>query len=78
MPGIEPRLPGRPARSQTLYCLSYPVHLEEMQFLLKRNTEYGLAHGLILEVTIKIWSGQIKQKLESLIQTFELSDTRKK
>jgi hypothetical protein len=23
-PGIEPRSPGRPARSQTLYCLSYP------------------------------------------------------
>jgi hypothetical protein len=22
-PGIEPRSPGRPARSQTLYCLSY-------------------------------------------------------
>jgi hypothetical protein len=26
LPGIEPRLPGRPARSQTLYCLSYPAH----------------------------------------------------
>jgi hypothetical protein len=24
-PGIEPRSPGRPARSQTLYCLSYPA-----------------------------------------------------
>jgi hypothetical protein len=23
-PGIEPRSSGRPARSQTLYCLSYP------------------------------------------------------
>jgi hypothetical protein len=23
---IEPRSPGRPARSQTLYCLSYPAH----------------------------------------------------
>jgi hypothetical protein len=23
LPGIEPRSPGRPARSQTLYCLSY-------------------------------------------------------
>jgi hypothetical protein len=23
-PGIEPRSPGRPVRSQTLYCLSYP------------------------------------------------------
>jgi hypothetical protein len=25
--GIEPRSPGRPARSQTLYCLSYPGSL---------------------------------------------------
>jgi hypothetical protein len=24
VPGIEPRSPGRPARSQTLYWLSYP------------------------------------------------------
>jgi hypothetical protein len=24
-PGIESRSPGRPARSQTLYCLSYPA-----------------------------------------------------
>jgi hypothetical protein len=26
LPGIEPRSPGRPARSLTLYCLSYPAH----------------------------------------------------
>jgi hypothetical protein len=26
LPGIEPRSPGRPVRSQTLYWLSYPVH----------------------------------------------------
>jgi hypothetical protein len=26
LPGIEPLSPGRPARSQTLYCLSYPAH----------------------------------------------------
>jgi hypothetical protein len=26
LPGIEPRLPGHPARSQTLYLLSYPAH----------------------------------------------------
>jgi hypothetical protein len=24
LPGIEPRSPGRPSRSQTLYSLSYP------------------------------------------------------
>jgi hypothetical protein len=27
LPGIEPRSSGRPARSQTLYCLSYPGSL---------------------------------------------------
>jgi hypothetical protein len=26
LPGIEPRSPGRPARSQILYWLSYPAH----------------------------------------------------
>jgi hypothetical protein len=26
-PGIEPRSPGRPSRSQTLYWLRYPAHL---------------------------------------------------
>jgi hypothetical protein len=26
LPGIEPGSPGRPARSQTLYWLSYPAH----------------------------------------------------
>jgi hypothetical protein len=29
LPGIQPRSPGRPARSQTLYCLSYPDHSNE-------------------------------------------------
>jgi hypothetical protein len=47
--GIEPRSAGRPARSQTLYCLSYPdgiiqyyLHLVFMLFCeskaLKQNT----------------------------------------
>jgi hypothetical protein len=27
LPGIEPRSPSRPARSQTLYWLSYPAHI---------------------------------------------------
>jgi hypothetical protein len=26
LPGIEHQSPGRPARSQTLYCLRYPAH----------------------------------------------------
>jgi hypothetical protein len=34
LPEIEPRSPGRPARSQTLYRLSSPAH----------NTEYGICH----------------------------------
>jgi hypothetical protein len=31
--GIEPRSPGRPACSQTLYCLSYPAHLNYSSWL---------------------------------------------
>jgi hypothetical protein len=34
LPGIEPRSPGRPARSQTLYCLSYPGHEHDVYFLI--------------------------------------------
>jgi hypothetical protein len=30
LPGIEPRSPGRPARSQTLYWLSDPAHSMEL------------------------------------------------
>jgi hypothetical protein len=30
LPGIEPRSPGRPARSQTLYCLSYSGSLHQL------------------------------------------------
>jgi hypothetical protein len=36
LPGIEPRSPGRPARSQTLYRLSYlgsQFNLKNLQFL---------------------------------------------
>jgi hypothetical protein len=32
LPGIEPRSPGRPARSQTLYWLSYPAHTCVLSF----------------------------------------------
>jgi hypothetical protein len=32
LPGIEPRPPGRPVRSQTLYGLSYPGSLEHLLF----------------------------------------------
>jgi hypothetical protein len=35
LPGIEPRSPGRTARSQTLYCLSYPTHYSS--FYLNKN-----------------------------------------
>jgi hypothetical protein len=33
LPGIEPRSPVRPARSQILYWLSYPAHLWRTQHL---------------------------------------------
>jgi hypothetical protein len=43
LPRIEPRSPGRPARSQTLYCLSYPAHTRSIDRLhvkmLERNVD---------------------------------------
>jgi hypothetical protein len=32
LPGIEPRSPGRPARIQTLYWLSYPAHADFLTY----------------------------------------------
>jgi hypothetical protein len=29
LPGIEPRSPGRPTRSQTLYWVSYPARMTD-------------------------------------------------
>jgi hypothetical protein len=34
LPEIEPRSPGRPVRSQTLHCLSYPVRTMFMQTIM--------------------------------------------
>jgi hypothetical protein len=38
-PGIELRSPGRPARSQTLYCLSYPGSYSEVEKRQITNTK---------------------------------------
>jgi hypothetical protein len=38
LPGIEPRSPGRPARSQTLYCLSYPGSLANLNAVIIRRS----------------------------------------
>jgi hypothetical protein len=40
-PEIEPRSPGRPARSQTLYCLSYPAPLNYYILVIFRE-QYSL------------------------------------
>jgi hypothetical protein len=44
MPGIEPRSPGRPARSQTLYRLIYPAH---SPFKIHFNVIFPSAHGCL-------------------------------
>jgi hypothetical protein len=33
LPGIEPRSPGRPARSETLYSLSYPIKISSRKLI---------------------------------------------
>jgi hypothetical protein len=43
LPGIEPQSPGRPARSQTLYWLSYPAHSTSLRFLVKTETRLNPA-----------------------------------
>jgi hypothetical protein len=39
LPGIEPRSPGRPARSQTLYWLSYPADAFIEQFVIIQSQD---------------------------------------
>jgi hypothetical protein len=46
LPGIEPRSPGRPARSQTLYWLSYPAHTALLAYA---NIIYYLAKSTSCE-----------------------------
>jgi hypothetical protein len=43
LPGIEPRSPGCPARSQTLYWLSYPAHWGLLQS--KKKSSPSTRHG---------------------------------
>jgi hypothetical protein len=62
LPGIEPRSSGRPARSQTLYCLSYPAHvirwstclMSRSVSLLLTILEEILLNFLLVEVLIVI------------------------
>jgi hypothetical protein len=46
LPGIEPRSPGGPARSQTQYWLSYPAH------------HHGYCHTIFQDMEIKFKSVQ--------------------
>jgi hypothetical protein len=50
LPGIEPRSPGCPARSQTLYCLSYPGSIRHEQWRAKLGT------FLLLPVFVSLYS----------------------
>jgi hypothetical protein len=51
LPGIEPRSPGRSARSQTLYCLSYPAPMSNT----KCNETVVYLHLTLLYIYIYIY-----------------------
>jgi hypothetical protein len=55
LPEIEPGSPGRPARSQTLYCLSYPAHLETLSKG-ECSRSYGLWERLNAQTSTSIIS----------------------
>jgi hypothetical protein len=51
LPGIEPRSPGRPARSQTLHRLSYPAHNYEHAgciILMRRSWNFRVSGSQII------------------------------
>jgi hypothetical protein len=64
LPGIKPRSPGRPVRSQTLYWLSYPAHsLWGLNWILKY---YLIARRLqMVNIIIKEWLMKVKQTIYS-------------
>jgi hypothetical protein len=57
MSGIEPRSPGRPARSQTLYCLSYPAHedlpIARLFYEVRLNNTLLISRNLIFRTDSK-------------------------
>jgi hypothetical protein len=68
LPGIEPRSPGRPARSQTLYWLSYPAH---------QHTEHDMENGLFhqdVEVLFNLWLCRVWSSV--IISASEMNDSR--
>jgi hypothetical protein len=48
-PGVEPQSPGRPACSQTLYCLSYPAHPRHYKYM-EKAVEFTYIASLKLPV----------------------------
>jgi hypothetical protein len=71
LPGIEPRSPGRPDRSQTLYWLSYLAHCNNYfifiicngKILLELN---GVLRGNIIKTLLKCLSARTKTKWSNL------------
>jgi hypothetical protein len=58
MPGIEPRSPGRPARSQTLYRLSYPglLHLISIPVNYAINLSLSLSLFSVVKIGLQQFS----------------------
>jgi hypothetical protein len=60
LPGIEPRLPGSPARSQTLYCLSYPAPITATvanNYLSGGRHDIDIRHANIVSFSLKVGVG---------------------
>jgi hypothetical protein len=53
LPGIEPRSPGRPVRSQTLYCLSYPASTRRLDSLKSQRSHTCLTEFPLLKEKVK-------------------------
>jgi hypothetical protein len=71
LPGIEPRSPGHPACSQTLYWLSYPAHPHIIRVVKSRGRRWtgNVARMWAIWTACKIfvWNSEEKDHLELIV-----------
>jgi hypothetical protein len=56
LPGIEPRSPGRPARSQTLYCLSYAADRNKKDLIYPGRVSNRVLYMYVV-LSVSVFSG---------------------
>ena len=71
----EIRSPDRPARSQSLYCLSYPTTLENRYFLIKYGKEYTSIQPIISGVPQGTVLGPLYMKTDIHFNNISLSSS---